>query len=57
MINLIYYTQYELVGNLSMAGFVGENVGLGKALGMAGDMEPWIVVTSSVTIRGPIVLN
>ena len=31
---------------LSNAGFVVENVELGEALGLAGDMEPWIALTS-----------
>lgn len=42
-----YYSQDELAEHLSNAGFVVENVELGEALGMAGDMEPWIAVTSS----------
>ena len=44
-----YYSQDELVEHLSKAGFVVENVELGEALGMAGDMEPWIAVTSSAS--------
>ena len=46
-----YYSQDELVEHLSTAGFVVENVELGEALGMAGDMEPWIVVTSSAKLK------
>ena len=45
-----YYSQDELVEHLSKAGFVVENVELGEALGMAGDMEPWIAVTSSAKL-------
>ena len=41
-----YYSQEELLKYLSNADFVIENVVLGEALGMAGDMEPWIAVTS-----------
>jgi len=41
-----YYTQDELVDHLVKAGFVVDNVELGEAVGMAGDLEPWIAVTS-----------
>ena len=41
-----YYSQDELVNHLVSAGFVVENVTLGEALGMAGEMEPWIALTS-----------
>ena len=45
-----YYSQDELVEHLTKAGFIVENVELGEALGMAGDMEPWIAVTSSAKL-------
>lgn len=41
-----YYSQDELSRYLSSAGFVLDNVELGEAMGLAGDVEPWIVLTS-----------
>ena len=40
-----YYSQAEFEAHLKGAGFSIEHIELGKALGMAGDMEPWIVLT------------
>ena len=44
-----YYSQEELVNHLSKTGFVIENIALGEALGLAGDVEPWIALTSSAS--------
>lgn len=41
-----YYSQDELVGYLTKTGFSVDNIVFGEALGMAGDMEPWIALTS-----------
>ena len=41
-----YYSQDELVDHLVKAEFVVENVALGEAMGMAGELEPWIALTS-----------
>jgi len=41
-----YYSQAELESHLKDAGFDLVHAQLGEALGMAGDMEPWIVLTS-----------
>lgn len=41
-----YYSQDELLAHLSTAGFTAENIEQGEALGMAGEMEPWIALTS-----------
>jgi SAM-dependent methyltransferase len=41
-----YYSKDELFGHLGKAGFVVENVELGEALGLAGNTEPWIALTS-----------
>jgi predicted TPR repeat methyltransferase len=40
-----YYSQVELELYLNEAGFNFVHVKLGEALGMAGDMEPWIALT------------
>ena len=40
-----YYSQAEFEAHLKGAGFSIEHIELGEALGMAGDMEPWIVLT------------
>ena len=40
-----YYSQPEFEAHLKGAGFSIEHIELGEALGMAGDMEPWIVLT------------
>ena len=40
-----YYSQAEVEAHLKGAGFSIEHIELGEALGMAGDMEPWIVLT------------
>jgi SAM-dependent methyltransferase len=40
-----YYSQEELLGYLGKAGFVVENVELGEAQGLAGNIEPWIALT------------
>jgi len=40
-----YYSQVELEAHLHGAGFSVEHIELGKVLGMAGDVEPWIVLT------------
>ena len=40
-----YYSQAEFEAHLKGAGFSIEYIELGEALGMAGDMEPWIVLT------------
>lgn len=41
-----YYSQEELTGHLEKAGFLVENIELGEAIGLAGDMEPWMALTS-----------
>jgi len=40
-----YYSQSELVVHVTDAGFSVAEVVLGESLGMAGDIEPWIVLT------------
>jgi len=40
-----YYTQAELELYLNQAGFDLVDAELGEALGMAGDMEPWMAIT------------
>jgi trans-aconitate methyltransferase len=40
-----YNSQAEFEAHLNGAGFSIEHIELGEALGMAGDMEPWIVLT------------
>ena len=42
-----YYSQAELEHYLENAGFSIVHSELGEALGMAGDMEPWVVLTGS----------
>lgn len=42
-----YYSEAELRNYLSNARFSVEHVELGEALGMAGDMEPWIALRST----------
>ena len=42
-----YYSEDELVGHLNKVGFIVQNVELGEALGLAGELEPWIVLTGS----------
>jgi SAM-dependent methyltransferase len=41
-----YYSEDELRGYLSKAGFIVEHVELGEGLGLAGNMEPWIALRS-----------
>lgn len=41
-----YYSQEDLRDYLSKADFVVSDVELGEALGLAGNMEPWIALTS-----------
>jgi SAM-dependent methyltransferase len=41
-----YYSQEQLTNHLADAGFVVEHAELGEAKGLAGDMEPWVVLTS-----------
>lgn len=41
-----YYTQAQLCGHLTSAKYSIEEIKLGKARGLAGDVEPWIAVTS-----------
>lgn len=41
-----YYSQEQLCDLLNEAQFNVEKIELGEALGLAGDIEPWIVVTS-----------
>ena len=41
-----YYSQEELVSHIVKAGFTVEGVELGEAAGLAGDVEPWIAITS-----------
>ena len=41
-----YYSQAELCDLLSNAQFSVEHIELGEALGLAGDVEPWIAITS-----------
>lgn len=43
-----YYSEEELCDRLTAAGFVVDNVRTGEAKGLAGDVEPWIVITSVV---------
>jgi hypothetical protein len=43
-----YYSQAELELYLNEAGFDFVHAELGEALGMAGDMEPWIALTGVV---------
>jgi hypothetical protein len=40
-----YYSQSELVSHVTAAGFSVMHVELGESLGMAGDIEPWVVLT------------
>jgi len=40
-----YYSQEDLTAHLEKAGFLVENIELGEAVGLAGDMEPWIALT------------
>jgi len=40
-----YYSQEELTAHLEKSGFLVENVELGEAIGLAGDVEPWIALT------------
>jgi len=40
-----YYSQTELVAYVADAGFSVAEVELGESLGMAGDIEPWIVLS------------
>ena len=40
-----YYSQAELKSHVKSAGFSIEQIELGEAVGMAGDMEPWIALT------------
>jgi len=40
-----YYSQEDLVSYLTKAGFLVENIELGEALGMAGNIEPFIAMT------------
>jgi predicted TPR repeat methyltransferase len=40
-----YYSQVELEAHLHGAGFDIEHIELGESLGLAGEMEPWIVLT------------
>jgi len=41
-----YYTEDELKVFLENSGFTVEHVVLGEAVGLAGDMEPWIAIRS-----------
>jgi len=41
-----YYSEHELRNLLKAAGFSVDNVETGEARGLAGDLEPWIAVTS-----------
>jgi len=41
-----YYSEEELCGLLSEAGFSVKQTETGEALGLAGDMEPWIALKS-----------
>lgn len=41
-----YYSEEELVQHLSEAGFTTHSVTPGEGIGLAGDMEPWIVILS-----------
>lgn len=43
-----YYTQEELIEHLCRAGFEANKVTLGEDKGLAGDIEPWIAVLSSL---------
>lgn len=45
-----YYSEEELRHHLNNAGFIVDSVEFGEALGLAGDLEPWIAVTSLKTI-------
>lgn len=47
-----YYSQNELVGYLTSADFSIEKTELGEARGLAGDMEPWIALTSYANDSG-----
>jgi hypothetical protein len=40
-----YYSQPELESYVTGAGFSVIHVELGESLGMAGDIEPWIVLS------------
>ncbi|HCH32876.1 MAG TPA: hypothetical protein DE045_08040 [Oceanospirillaceae bacterium] len=40
-----YYSQADLESRIEAAGFSVEHVELGESLGMAGDIEPWVVLT------------
>ncbi len=42
-----YYSQEELQQHLTKAGFTSVSVELGEAMGLAGNMEPWIALTSA----------
>ncbi len=42
-----YYTQQQLLDQLATAGFTAGGTETGQALGMAGDMEPWIAIRST----------
>ena len=42
-----YYSQEELQMHLSTAGFAVETVVLGEGVGLAGNIEPWIALTST----------
>ena len=42
-----YYTREELLDHLGDAGFVPLTIETGEDLGLAGDIEPWITVTST----------
>ncbi len=39
-----YYSQPELSGHLTRAGFVIDEISTGETMGLAGDVEPWIAV-------------
>ena len=39
-----YYSQSELTEHLNKAGFVVDDASTGKDMGLAGDVEPWIVL-------------
>ncbi|MEH6443818.1 MAG: class I SAM-dependent methyltransferase [Oceanospirillaceae bacterium] len=41
-----YYSQIELCNLLASAQFSVQHIELGEALGLAGDIEPWIAITS-----------
>ena len=42
-----YYSQDELQHYLTEVGFVIEHIELGEDMGLAGEIEPWIAITSS----------